>query len=109
MSTNIDNVWTYDLDEVWKGIQGSYQKMAEQVTKMYGVSLKATGAIGISAMMHGYLAFDSSGRLLTPFRTWRNNFTGRVQNNSLPCSITLYRSAGASPISYMRSLMEKNM
>ncbi|MCA9975485.1 MAG: hypothetical protein KC413_07030, partial [Anaerolineales bacterium] len=36
------------------------------------------GAIGFSAMMHGYLAFSKDGNLLVPFRTWRNTMTGQA-------------------------------
>lgn len=69
----INNIWTYSLEEVWTGIQDSYKKMAEDVKKQYGVTLKTIGAIGFSAMMHGYMVFDKEGKLLVPFRTWRNN------------------------------------
>ncbi|MBN2221011.1 MAG: FGGY-family carbohydrate kinase [Vallitaleaceae bacterium] len=71
----VDGIWTYGLEEVWNGIQNSYQKMAEEVKSTYGVSLKTTSAIGFSAMMHGYMAFNSKDELLVPFRTWRNNIT----------------------------------
>lgn len=70
-----NNVWTYHLDAVWKGLQDSYQRMAEDVEKKYGVVLTTIGAIGFSAMMHGYLAFDKNDELLVPFRTWRNTIT----------------------------------
>jgi len=75
----VAGVWTYRLEDVWRGIQVSFRKMAEQVLEKYGVPLETAGAIGVSAMMHGYLVFDSvrlDGKLLTPFRTWRNNITG---------------------------------
>ena len=36
------------------------------------------GGLGVSAMMHGYLAFDADGELLVPFRTWRNTTTERA-------------------------------
>ncbi|SER54845.1 Sugar (pentulose or hexulose) kinase [Gracilibacillus ureilyticus] len=71
----VDNIWTYSVDEIWKGIQDSYQKMASDVKQQYGVNLKKVGAIGFSAMMHGYMAFDKNEELLVPFRTWRNNIT----------------------------------
>lgn len=69
----VDGYWTYDFDEVWKGIQASYKELSSYVQKTYGVSVTTTGAIGFSAMMHGYLVLDSKGELLVPFRTWRNN------------------------------------
>ncbi len=71
----IDNMWTYSVEEIWKGIQDSYQKMARSVKQQYGISLKKIGAIGFSAMMHGYMVFGRDGELLVPFRTWRNNIT----------------------------------
>ncbi|MCA0753515.1 FGGY-family carbohydrate kinase [Paenibacillus sp. N4] len=71
----VNNIWTYSLENIWKGIQDSYQKMANDVKQQYGVALQTIGAIGFSGMMHGYMAFDSDGELLVPFRTWRNNIT----------------------------------
>ncbi|WP_058306140.1 xylulokinase [Gracilibacillus massiliensis] len=74
----VDNIWTYSVDDIWKGLQDSYQKMAEDVKQQYGVPLQTVGAIGFSAMMHGYMAFDKNDQLLVPFRTWRNNMTGQA-------------------------------
>ena len=71
----VDNIWTYSLDNIWKGLQVSYQSMAEDVKQKYGVTIQKLGAIGFSAMMHGYMAFDKNGELLVPFRTWRNTIT----------------------------------
>ena len=34
--------------------------------------------MGVSAMMHGYLAFDKDWNLLAPFRTWQNTMTGEA-------------------------------
>ena len=73
-----DGVWTYHIDEVWKGLQGSFRDLADDVQKRYGVKLVTVGAIGISAMMHGYLPFNKSGDLLVPFRTWRNTTTEKA-------------------------------
>lgn len=70
-----NGIWTYHLDEVWTGLQNCYQELAETVKREYGVELEHLGAIGISAMMHGYLVFDEKDRLLAPFRTWRNTMT----------------------------------
>jgi len=74
----IDNVWTYNLEDIWKGIQASYQDMAKDVKERFGVAVKTAKAIGFSGMMHGYMVFDKNGELLTPFRTWRNNITGQA-------------------------------
>jgi len=73
-----NQIWTYSLEDIWKGLQDSYRKMAESVEQNYGVTLTTIGAIGFSGMMHGYMAFDGNGELLTPFRTWRNNITGQA-------------------------------
>lgn len=69
-----DGLWTYDLEEVWKGLQASYAALCED----YGTEISTLDGIGVSAMMHGYLAFDKEGALLTPFRTWRNTNTARA-------------------------------
>lgn len=74
----VDNIWSYSLEEIWKGIQESYRNMAEDVKRKYGVTLRTIGAIGFSGMMHGYMAFNKEGKLLVPFRTWRNNITGQA-------------------------------
>ena len=73
-----NNVWTYRLEDVWAGLQASFRNLADEVQKQYGVTLETVGAIGISAMMHGYLAFDGVDKLLVPFRTWRNTMTGQA-------------------------------
>ncbi len=68
--------WTYSLDDIWTGLKDSYKKLARDVKEKYDVQLTTIGAIGFSAMMHGYMAFDKDGKLLVPFRTWRNSTTG---------------------------------
>ena len=74
----VNNVWTYSLDDIWAGVQDSYQNMAEEVKKNYGVTIQVIGAIGFSAMMHGYMVFNRDGELLVPFRTWRNTITEKA-------------------------------
>src|SRR5690625_2273870 len=75
----VDGIWTYDLDDVWKGIQVAYENLKKNVFQEYGVKISKIRAIGISAMMHGYLAFDGQDNLLVPFRTWRNAITGEAE------------------------------
>ena len=70
-----DGVWTYSLNDIWDGLQDCYKDLKENVKKEYGVTLKHLDAIGFSAMMHGYLAFDENDTILVPFRTWRNTIT----------------------------------
>ncbi len=72
----VDRRWTYSLEDVWSGLQAAYASLVADVEERYGVTPTTFGALGVSAMMHGYLAFDASDELLVPFRTWRNTSTG---------------------------------
>nr|WP_237267972.1 FGGY-family carbohydrate kinase [Tessaracoccus aquimaris] len=74
----VDDVWTYDLADVWSGLQAAYADLAADVERRHGVRLETVGAMGISALMHGYLAFDADGDLLVPFRTYQNTMTGEA-------------------------------
>ena len=73
-----NGIWTYSLEDIWTGLQDCYTDMAADVKKQYGAEITTIGAIGFSAMMHGYMAFDENGELLVPFRTWRNSITGQA-------------------------------
>ena len=68
-------LWSYTVEEIWKGLQTAFAEMAGDVEAAYGEKLTHIGHIGFSAMMHGYLAFDEDGELLVPFRTWQNTNT----------------------------------
>lgn len=70
-----NNIWTYTLEDIWSGLQDSYQNLVNDVKEKYDITLTKVGSIGFSAMMHGYMAFDKNGELLVPFRTWRNTMT----------------------------------
>lgn len=70
-----DGVWTYHEEDIWNGLADCYRSLAEQVQQKYQVTITKLAAIGFSAMMHGYLAFDAKGDFLVPFRTWRNTMT----------------------------------
>ena len=70
-----NGIWTYTLDDIWSGVQKCYADMCDDVYKKYGAKVENLSAIGISAMMHGYMAFDKNDELLVPFRTWRNTIT----------------------------------
>ncbi len=70
-----DGIWTYTLEDIRSGLQDCYGKLKADVEKKYGEKLTVVGAMGVSAMMHGYMAFDEAGELLVPFRTWRNTIT----------------------------------
>ena len=70
-----DGFWTYNLVDIITGLQAAYSDMKQEVERKYGITIRKIGSIGFSAMMHGYMAFDKTGELLVPFRTWRNSTT----------------------------------
>ena len=70
--------WTYPIELVTIGLKSAYKALKDDVKAKYGLTIKRVGAIGVSAMMHGYLVFGKDGRLLTPFRTWRNDTASRA-------------------------------
>ncbi|TVQ19409.1 MAG: ATPase [Spirochaetaceae bacterium] len=74
-NTLVDGVWTYPIEEVWKGLAACYRELAESVKSLCGQEITRLAAIGFSGMMHGYVALDADDELLVPFRTWRNNIT----------------------------------
>lgn len=71
----LDGIWTYSEKAIWDGLADCYSDLKKNVKDQYGVTIKNFGAIGFSAMMHGYLPFDENDKLLVPFRTWRNTIT----------------------------------
>ncbi len=73
-----NGIWTYSLDAVWGGLQDCYGDLLKDVKGKYDTGVTKFAAIGFSAMMHGYLAFDKNAELLVPFRTWRNTITGEA-------------------------------
>lgn len=74
----VDGLWTYSEEAIWDGLHRCYASLAADVEQKYGCQITGLASIGISAMMHGYLPFDAEGRLLAPFRTWRNTNTGQA-------------------------------
>jgi len=73
-----NGIWTYHIEDIWMGLQECYRKLSGEIFEKYNARLQTIGAIGVSAMMHGYLAFNKDGILLVPFRTWRNSMTGQA-------------------------------
>ena len=74
----VNGVWTYAMDMVHKGVQTCFANLKADVKAKFGAELTTVGAIGVSAMMHGYLPFDKDGKQLAEFRTWRNTITGEA-------------------------------
>lgn len=73
-----NGIWTYSLTDIWNGLQNCYKNLAMDVKIQYGITLEKVSSIGISAMMHGYMAFDKDDNSLVPFRTWRNTITEKA-------------------------------
>lgn len=73
-----DKLWTYSIEDIWNGLKDCYADLRRQVKQRYDEEITSLAAIGISAMMHGYMAFDKSQKILVPFRTWRNTNTGKA-------------------------------
>lgn len=74
----VDGIWTYSEEAILSGLQSSYADLKKDVFTRYQIKLTKIAGLGISAMMHGYLPFDSGMNLLVPFRTWRNTITGQA-------------------------------
>ena len=74
----VDGLWTYSIDAIWNGVQDCYSDLRADVKKQYDTEITSLAAIGISAMMHGYMAFNDKEEILVPFRTWRNTNTGKA-------------------------------
>ena len=74
----INGIWTYSMDMVHKGVQTCFANLKADVKAKFGAEFTTAGAIGVSAMMHGYLPFDKDGKQLAEFRTWRNTITGEA-------------------------------
>ena len=74
----VNGIWTYSEEAILAGLRASYADLKKDTMEQYGVVPRRLSAIGISAMMHGYLPFDADMNLLVPFRTWRNTITGEA-------------------------------
>ena len=74
----VDGLWTYSTEAIWYGLQDCYAELRKDVLKQYDCEIESLAAIGFSAMMHGYMAFNEQQQILVPFRTWRNTNTGKA-------------------------------
>ena len=84
----VDGLWTYSTEAIWFGLEDCYADLRKNVKAEYDCEIEILASIGISAMMHGYMAFGPNGiaskgapvgeeeKILVPFRTWRNTNTG---------------------------------
>ncbi len=74
----VDGLWTYSIEAIWSGLQDCYADLRTNVKNAYDIEIETLAAIGVSAMMHGYMPFNKKEEILVPFRTWRNTNTGRA-------------------------------
>ena len=74
----VDGLWTYSIDAIWNGLQDCYAQLRKDVKSQYDCEIESLAAIGFSAMMHGYMAFNKQQEILVPFRTWRNTNTAQA-------------------------------
>ena len=74
----VDGLWTYSVEAVWYGLQDCYADLRTNVKSLYDTEIETLAAIGVSAMMHGYMAFNEKEEILVPFRTWRNTNTSQA-------------------------------
>ena len=82
----VDGLWTYSVEAIWHGLQDCYADLRSNVKKLYDTEIETLAAIGVSAMMHGYMAFNKEEEILVPFRTWRNTNTMK-EAYSLICKV----------------------
>ena len=99
----VNGVWTYSMDAIHSGLQACYADLKRDVKKKFGLTLSTVGAIGVSAMMHGYLPFDKDWNQLAGFRTWRNTMTGAAAAELTALFGFNIPSDGPSPICIRRS------
>jgi len=74
----VDGLWTYSIEAIWFGLQDCYADLRKNVQQQYDIEIETLAAIGISAMMHGYMPFNKEDKILVPFRTWRNTNTAKA-------------------------------
>ena len=74
----VNGIWTYSMESVHTGLRACVKALKDDLKDEFGLDLTTVGAIGVSAMMHGYLPFDKDGKQLAEFRTWRNTITGEA-------------------------------
>lgn len=74
----VDGLWTYSIEAIWYGLQDCYADLRRNVREQYDIEIETLAAIGVSAMMHGYMAFNKKQEILVPFRTWRNTNTAKA-------------------------------
>ena len=92
-----------------RGFRTVIRTLAKDVQKKYGVELESVGAIGISAMMHGYMPFDREGIYLYLSGSGETTSQHRQAMRLWSCSTTIFHSDGALPTFIRQSLTGKSM
>lgn len=104
----VDGLWTYSVEAVWYGLQDCYADLRTNVKSLYDTEIETLAAIGVSAMMHGYMAFNEKEEILVPFRTWRNTNTSQLPQPYPNYLSTTSLCVGASPTSTKPSWIMKS-
>ena len=104
----VDGLWTYSVEAVWYGLQDCYADLRTNVKSLYDTEIETLAAIGVSAMMHGYMAFNEKEEILVPFGTWRNTNTSRLPQPYPNYLSTTSLCVGASPTSTKPSWIMKS-
>ena len=105
----VDGLWTYSIEAIWFGVQDCYRDLRENVKEQYDTEIETLAAIGVSAMMHGYMAFDENQEILVPFRTWRNTNTAQAAAELSELFVYNIPLRWASHISIRQSLTARSM
>ena len=74
----VNGIWTYSMEAVHTGLQACFADLKRDVAEKFGVELTTVGAIGVSAMMHGYLPFAADGT------SWPSSAPGATPSPARP-------------------------
>ena len=81
-----DGHWTYSQEHIEGGLVACVADLRRDLHEVHGISLSTVAALGVSAMMHGYIALDEDDQWLVPFRTWRDTTTAQAAQE-LGCAL----------------------
>ena len=81
-----DGHWTYSQEHIEGGLVACVADLRRDLHEVHGISLSTVAALGVSAMMHGYIALDEDDQWLVPFRTWGDTTTAQAAQE-LGCAL----------------------
>jgi sugar (pentulose or hexulose) kinase len=92
----VDGLWTYSIEAIWYGLQDCYAELRKDVLAQYDCEIETLAAIGFSAMMHGYMAFNEKQEILVPSARGATPTRVRQLPNCRSCSTIISPCAGLS-------------